>query len=220
MPTTLPLADPSAAEPSSTAPQPAAARPTLDQATLAELYRLHGGYLLRALQRVTNGDRGKAEDILQETLLRAWQHPEAIANGPEQSRPWLFTVARRIAIDHYRMAAARAQEVSGEMLEDRPLAEDPYERVLASRDIAKVLERLQPNHREVLVELHLNDSSVLEAARRLGVPPGTVKSRNFYAIRALRPHLAEQREYAPTGEPAKRSAPAKGARSALPGTAA
>lgn len=89
-------------------------RPTLDQETLAELYRLHGGYLLRALLRVTNGDRGKAEDILQETLLRAWQHPEAISRGTEQSRPWLFTVARRIAIDHFRMAAARAQEVVGE----------------------------------------------------------------------------------------------------------
>jgi RNA polymerase sigma-70 factor (ECF subfamily) len=173
------------------------ARPTLDQETLAELYRLHGGYLLRALLRVTNGDRGKAEDILQETLLRAWQHPEAIARGPQQSRPWLFTVARRIAIDHFRMAAARAQEVSGDGLEDRPLADDPFEAVLAGRDIAKVLDHLPPHHREVLVELHLKDRSVVEAAERLGVPPGTVKSRNFYAIRALRPILAEHPEYAP-----------------------
>ncbi|WP_083976200.1 sigma-70 family RNA polymerase sigma factor [Kitasatospora azatica] len=180
--------------------QPEESRQTLDQETLAELYRLHGGYLLRALLRVTNGDRGKAEDILQETLLRAWQHPEAVSRGAEQSRPWLFTVARRIAIDHFRMAAARAQEVSGEMLEDRPLAEDPYEAVLAGRDIAVVLEGLQPHHREVLVELHLKDRSVLEAAERLGVPPGTVKSRNFYAIRALRPILAEHEEYAPRPE--------------------
>ncbi|MFE0462529.1 sigma-70 family RNA polymerase sigma factor [Kitasatospora sp. NPDC058965] len=173
------------------------ARPTLDQETLAELYQLHGGYLLRALLRVTNGDRGKAEDILQETLLRAWQHPEAFARGVEQSRPWLFTVARRIAIDQFRMAAARAQEVAGDALEDRPLAEDPYEAVLAGRDIAVALENLQPHHREVLVELHLKDRSVVEAAARLGVPPGTVKSRNFYAIRALRPFLAGQPEYAP-----------------------
>ncbi|MFI9328614.1 sigma-70 family RNA polymerase sigma factor [Kitasatospora sp. NPDC052868] len=192
-----------------------AARPTLDPGTLAELYRLHGGYLLRALQRVTNGDRGKAEDILQETLLRAWQHPDAIAAGPEQSRPWLFTVARRIAIDHYRMAAARAQEVSGDMLEDRPLAADPYEEVVALRDIEQVLEQLQPHHREVLVELHLKDRSVLEAAERLGVPPGTVKSRNFYAIRALRPVLAAQPGYAPV----ESSGPSGPAPAALPGAA-
>ncbi|MGA5824030.1 sigma-70 family RNA polymerase sigma factor [Kitasatospora sp. NPDC094028] len=172
-------------------------RPTLDPDTLAEIYRLHGGYLLRSLLRATGGDRGKAEDILQETLLRAWQHPEALAAGPEQSRPWLFTVARRIAIDHYRMAAARAKEVIGETPEDRPLAEDPYEQVVVARDISLALRRVQKHHREVLVELHLKDRSVQEASARLGVPPGTVKSRNFYAIRALRPVLAAEHGYAP-----------------------
>ncbi|MGW3230548.1 sigma-70 family RNA polymerase sigma factor [Kitasatospora sp. NPDC001095] len=175
----------------------APARPTLDPDTLAEIHRLHGGYLLRSLLRATGGDRGKAEDILQETLLRAWQHPEALAAGPAASRPWLFTVARRIAIDHYRMAAARAKEVIGEPVEDRPLADDPYERVVVARDIALALRRVQKHHREVLVELHLEDRSVLEASARLGVPPGTVKSRNFYAIRALRPVLAAEHGYAP-----------------------
>ncbi|MFJ6618745.1 sigma-70 family RNA polymerase sigma factor [Kitasatospora sp. NPDC091335] len=175
----------------------APARPTLDPDVLAEIHRLHGGYLLRALLRATGGDRGKAEDILQETLLRAWQHPEALAAGPEASRPWLFTVARRIAIDHYRMAAARAKEVIGEQLEDRPVSDDPYEQVVVARDIALALRRVQKHHREVLVELHLKDRSVLEASARLGVPPGTVKSRNFYAIRALRPVLAAEHGYAP-----------------------
>ncbi|MDH6707591.1 RNA polymerase sigma-70 factor (ECF subfamily) [Kitasatospora sp. MAA19] len=176
---------------------PQSARPTLDPETLAEIYRLHGGYLLRALLRATHGDRGKAEDILQETLLRAWQNPAALAAGAEQSRPWLFTVARRIAIDHHRMAAARAKEMIGEPMEDRPLNEDPYEQVVAARDIALALRRVQKHHREVLVELHLRDHSVLEAAARLGVPPGTVKSRNFYAIRALRPVLAAEHGYGP-----------------------
>ncbi|MFI6845126.1 sigma-70 family RNA polymerase sigma factor [Kitasatospora sp. NBC_00085] len=173
------------------------ARPTLDPDTLAEIHRLHGGYLLRALLRVTGGDRGKAEDILQETLLRAWQNPEALAAGPEQSRPWLFTVARRIAIDHYRMAAARAREVLGEESTDRPVTEDPYDQVVVARDVDSALRRLQQHHRDVLVELHLNDRSVADAATRLGVPPGTVKSRNFYAIRALRPVLAAEHGYGP-----------------------
>ncbi|MEU9041670.1 MULTISPECIES: sigma-70 family RNA polymerase sigma factor [unclassified Kitasatospora] len=195
-PVAQPSGGPSDAAGAATAPgRPV--RPTLDPETLAEIHRLHGGYLLRALLRATGGDRGKAEDILQETLLRAWQHPEALSAGPEQSRPWLFTVARRIAIDHYRMAAARAKEVIGEPLEDRPLAEDPYEQVVVARDIALALRRVQKHHREVLVELHLKDRSVLEASARLGVPPGTVKSRNFYAIRALRPVLAAEHGYAP-----------------------
>ncbi|MFE6872738.1 sigma-70 family RNA polymerase sigma factor [Kitasatospora sp. NPDC057692] len=168
---------------------PAPARPTLDQDTLAELYRLHGGYLLRAMLRVTSGDRGKAEDIVQETLLRAWQNPAAMHRGPEHSGPWLFTVARRIAIDHYRKAAARAQEVSGEVPEDHGGVHDPYDEVLVARDMAVAMAELQPHHRDVLVELHMKGRSMAEVARLLSVPLGTVKSRNFYAVRALRPIL-------------------------------
>ncbi|MFJ8475130.1 sigma-70 family RNA polymerase sigma factor [Kitasatospora sp. NPDC094011] len=169
--------------------QPARGRATLDQDTLAELYRLHGPYLMRALLRVTSGDRGKAEDILQETLLRAWQNPAAIERGLEQSRPWLFTVARRIAIDHYRMASARVQEVADEAPDERPAAHDAYDRALAARDLEIALAELQPHHREVLVELHLRGRSMVEAAQVLGVAVGTVKSRSFYAVRALRPIL-------------------------------
>lgn len=174
-------------------PETAESRPaapsTLDDATLAELYRLHGGHLLRALIRITHGDRGRAEDILQETLLRAWRNPAAVARGPAASRPWLFTVARRIAIDHFRMVAARPQEVSDEAPEDRTPAYDPYDDVLAACDLEAVLAQLPAHHRAVLVELYLNGRSVADAARVLGVPVGTVKSRNHYAVRALRPIL-------------------------------
>ncbi|MFE7563110.1 sigma-70 family RNA polymerase sigma factor [Kitasatospora sp. NPDC057500] len=168
---------------------PPAPRPTLNQDILAELYRLHGGYLLRAMLRVTSGDRGKAEDIVQETLLRAWQNPAAMHRGPEHSRPWLFTVARRIAIDHYRMQTARAQEVADESPEDHAGSHDPYDEVLVARDMAAAMAELQPHHRDVLVELHMKGRSMAEVARVLGIPVGTVKSRNFYAVRALRPVL-------------------------------
>jgi RNA polymerase sigma-70 factor (ECF subfamily) len=171
--------------------------PTMDRDTLAELYRLHTPYLLRALLRITSGDRGKAEDMLQETFIRAWQHPQALARGPEHGRAWLYTVARRIAIDRFRMQSARIKELSDETPEDRPAAHDPYEEVLLAQDIRGALAELPPHHRQVLVELHLNDRSTTDAAAVLGVPPGTVKSRNFYAVRALRP-LLERRGLAPT----------------------
>ncbi|MEV6954853.1 sigma-70 family RNA polymerase sigma factor [Streptomyces sp. NPDC051183] len=171
-------------------------RPTLDPDTLAELYRLHAPYLLRALLRLTSGDRGKAEDMVQETFLRAWRHPQALTRGPEHGRPWLYTVARRIAIDHFRMQAARAKELGDENPEERAGAHDPYEEVVVAHDIRGVLAKLSPHHREVLVELHLNDRSTVDAAAVLGVPPGTVKSRNFYAVRACRP-LLERNGFAP-----------------------
>ncbi|MGH3375889.1 MAG: sigma-70 family RNA polymerase sigma factor, partial [Actinoallomurus sp.] len=172
---------------------------TLDEATLAELYRLHGGYLLRALVRITNGDRGKAEDIVQETLIRAWRNPGALTRGPMECRPWLLTVARRIAIDHFRMVAARAKEVSDEAPGDRTPSYDPFDSVVEACDIEIVLAQLPAHHREVLVELHLNGRSVAETARRLGVPAGTVKSRHYYAVRAVRPILEAAGVHAAAG---------------------
>ncbi|MFI8828934.1 sigma-70 family RNA polymerase sigma factor [Streptomyces sp. NPDC053431] len=164
-------------------------RPTMDRDTLAELHRLHASALLRALLRLTSGDRGKAEDMLQETFLRAWQNPQALTRGPEHGRPWLFTVARRIAIDHHRALSARVKELGDETPEDRATPDDPYEEVVIAHAVDDALAELPERHREVLVELHLNDRSTLDAAAVLGIPPGTVKSRNFYALRALRPVL-------------------------------
>ncbi|WP_185921566.1 sigma-70 family RNA polymerase sigma factor [Streptomyces sp. WAC06614] len=160
---------------------------TLDEETLADLHRVHGVQLMRALMRITRGDRGRAEDIYQETLMRAWQNPEVFAEGPEKARPWLFTVARRIAIDHHRMRAARVQEVTDAVGEDRPDHRDPFDEVLAARDIMALLAKIPAHQREVVVELHLRGRSLAETAELLGVPLGTVKSRNHHAIRRLRP---------------------------------
>ncbi|MFE7756679.1 sigma-70 family RNA polymerase sigma factor [Streptomyces sp. NPDC057418] len=164
-------------------------RPTMDNYTLAELHRLHASALLRALLRLTSGDRGKAEDMLQETFLRAWQNPQALTRGPDHGRPWLFTVARRIAIDQFRAQSARAKELGDETPEDRAAPGDPYEEIVIAHAVDDALAELPEHHREVLVELHLNDRSTVDAAAVLGIPPGTVKSRNFYAVRALRPVL-------------------------------
>jgi RNA polymerase sigma-70 factor (ECF subfamily) len=170
-------------------PVAAVPRPTLDEATLVELYRLHGRYLLRALVRITSGDRGKAEDILQETFLRAWRNPSAIKHDLVGCRPWLYTVARRIAIDYFRMVGTRVKEVSDDAPEERIPTYDPFDAVLEAQDIRVMLAKLPAHHRDVLVELHLNGRSTADAASVLGIPVGTVKSRHYHAVRALRPML-------------------------------
>jgi RNA polymerase sigma-70 factor, ECF subfamily len=162
-------------------------RETLDEQELAELYRRHAGTILRMLTRGTGTDRGHAEDILQETLIRAWQHPESVARGLDQALPWLLTVARRISIDHYRMRAARPQELCDEVPLAGALIPDMADRVLADRDVEVALAELHPRHRDVLVEMHVRDRSVAQAAETLGVPVGTIKSRSYHAVRALRP---------------------------------
>lgn len=170
-------------------PQAQQRQATLDDEVLAELYRRHSRTIIRMLMRASGTDPGHAEDILQETLLRAWQHPESVARGLDQALPWLLTVARRIAIDQFRMRAARPQELCDEVPLAGALVPDPADRVIADRDVLVALAELHPRHRDVLVEVHVRDRSVAQAAETLGVPVGTVKSRTYHAVRALRPVL-------------------------------
>jgi RNA polymerase sigma-70 factor (ECF subfamily) len=171
-----------------TAP-PAAAPATLSDEVLRQLYRRHSSAILRMLMRTTGADLAQAEDILQETILRAWQHPESVSRGLDQALPWLLTVARRISIDQFRMRAARPQELVDEVPPTGALVPDPADRIVADRDVAVALAELHPRHRAVLLEVHVRDRSVAQAAEKLGVPVGTVKSRTYHAVRALRPVL-------------------------------
>ena len=160
-----------------------------DEDLMRALYNEHAGPLLRYAMHLMSGDRQRAEDIVQETLLRAWQHPEAIADRP--ARPWLFAVARNLAIDAYRAKRARPHEVGEAALEVLPGSDDA-DRALESWAVADALRELRPEHRNVLLETYYRGKSVAEAASVLGIPAGTVKSRTFYALRALRLALEER----------------------------
>jgi RNA polymerase sigma-70 factor, ECF subfamily len=160
-----------------------------DEDLMRALYNEHAGPLLRYAMHLMSGDRQRAEDIVQETLLRAWQHPEAIADRP--ARPWLFAVARNLAIDAYRAKRARPHEVGEAALEVLPGSDDA-DRALESWAVADALRELRPEHRNVLLETYYRGKSVAEAASALGIPAGTVKSRTFYALRALRLALEER----------------------------
>jgi RNA polymerase sigma-70 factor, ECF subfamily len=164
-------------------------RPVSDEALVRALYSEHAGPLLRYALHLTNGDRQRAEDIVQETLLRAWLHPEAISERP--ARPWLFAVARNLAVDAYRARRARPHEV-GEGALELIAAPDEADRALESWAVADALRSLRPEHRGVLLETYYRGRSVAEAASALGIPAGTVKSRTFYALRALKLELEER----------------------------
>jgi RNA polymerase sigma-70 factor (ECF subfamily) len=163
--------------------------PAGPDAAMRALYDRHGANLLSYLMRMTRGDRHRAEDILQETLIRAWQHPEARGDDGEWSRPWLFTVARRIAVDHARAALVRPTELPDRWLEDRPQADDDIERMVDAAEVRAALASLPPRMREAIIEVYFRGHTVTEAATALGIPPGTVKSRTFYGLTALREEL-------------------------------
>lgn len=160
-----------------------------DERVIRALHDEHAGALLRYAMYLTGGDRQRAEDVVQEVLLRAWQHPDAVAGQP--ARPWLFTVARNLVIDGQRARRARPQEVGEAALGQRP-APDDVDRALESWGVADALASLRPDHRRVLFETYYKGSSVAEAATVLGIPPGTVKSRTFYALKALKLALEER----------------------------
>jgi RNA polymerase sigma-70 factor (ECF subfamily) len=163
--------------------------PTADDRLLRALYEEHGGPLLGYILRLTGGDRQQAEDVVQETLLRAWRHPEALTGRPV--RPWLFTVARNLVVDAHRARQARPPEAGEAPLAVLPAADD-LDRALESWTVAEALADLSPQHRAVLVETYYRGRSVAETATVLGVPPGTVKSRTYYALRALKLALEER----------------------------
>ncbi|MGA9346307.1 MAG: sigma-70 family RNA polymerase sigma factor [Nocardioidaceae bacterium] len=167
-------------------PQPAA------DALVAELFHEHGRVLLAYARQLTSGDTQRAEDAVQETLLRAWRHSAAFTDGSGSARGWLMTVLRHIIIDEARARNTRPHEVGGDRIELATDAHDDIEDALRSWTILEALTSLSAEHRAVIVETYYRGSSVAEAASRLGIPPGTVKSRAYYALRALRLALSER----------------------------
>ncbi|WP_299531894.1 sigma-70 family RNA polymerase sigma factor [uncultured Streptomyces sp.] len=158
---------------------------TTDERAVAELLREHGPALFTFLLCLTFGDRQRAEDLVQETLVRAWQHPEAFEAPYASMRPWLFTVARRLAIDAHRARLARPAEVSELVLDGAPAPHDTADSAVRSLDVRAALRTLSPEHRAVLGHIYFRGLSVGETAEVLGIPAGTVKSRSYYALRQL-----------------------------------
>jgi RNA polymerase sigma-70 factor (ECF subfamily) len=158
---------------------------------LRALHQEHGDALFAHALRLTHGDRQRAEDLVQETLVRAWQQSHLMDPKYGPVRAWLFTVARNLAIDAWRRRTARVGEVITDDVPEPPSEVDEAERAVEAWTISEALAKLSPAHREVLVECFYQGRSVAEAAARLGIPPGTVKSRTHYALQSLRLVLAE-----------------------------
>lgn len=163
-----------------------------EDALMRMLYERHATPLLMFVLRLTGGDRQRAEDIVQETLMRAWRNAHKLgAQGQTSIRPWLVTVARRIAIDHHRSDRARPAETYDQELESFSVP-DSTEQVLHTMTVTDALRSLSHAHREILVETFFRGRTVPEAAEALGLPLGTAKSRVYYALRALRAALQQR----------------------------
>jgi RNA polymerase sigma-70 factor (ECF subfamily) len=159
--------------------------------SLRALYRTYAGELygfaLNAL-----GDRGTAEEIVQEVFTRVWRHAEAYDPERGSVRTWLYQIARHAIIDMRRRASVRPPLALQEPSPDSDPAEGlSIERAMLGWQVATALDRLSPEHRQVIRLAHVQGLSVREIAERCGLPEGTVKSRTWYALRSLRLVLEE-----------------------------
>jgi RNA polymerase sigma-70 factor (ECF subfamily) len=163
---------------------------TSPDVVMQRLHDEHAGALWGHCLRLVNYDRSRAEDVCQETLLRAWRNASVLDESQGSVRAWLFTVARNIVIDESRTRRARSEVPMGELPE--PAGDgDSSDELLMTWVVADAVTRLSPEHRAVLQETYFKGRPVAEAARRLGIPEGTVKSRTHYALHALRLALEE-----------------------------
>jgi RNA polymerase sigma-70 factor (ECF subfamily) len=151
-----------------------------------EAYAAHSGELYGFAMR-SLGDSGLAEEAVQETFVRAWRAGDRFDPQIGSLRTWLFAILRNVVIDLGRARASRPR-VAGEGVEP---SVEPLDQALLSWQVEEAMRRLGEDHRRVLVETYYRGRPYAEVATELGVPEGTVKSRVYYGLRALRVVLEE-----------------------------
>lgn len=162
---------------------------TQETELMRALYDEHAAALWRYALRLT-ADPARAEDVVQETLLRAWQHPEVADDGERSARAWLFTVARNMIIDERRSARFRNEVGTVDGTPERA-GPDEVDTALDRLLISDAMTQLSPEHRAVIRRSYYLGWSTAQIAADLDIAEGTVKSRLHYAVRALRLTLQE-----------------------------
>lgn len=154
-----------------------------------DAYAAHGGELYRFALR-SLGDTGAAQDVVQETFLRAWRSADRYDPDLASLRVWLFAIARNVVVDHSRRIRARPwmrHLVEPSDVESAAGASpDPSDRLLRAWVVEEALRRIGNEHRHAIVETYLRDRPYKEVAEDLGIPVATLRTRVFYALKALR----------------------------------
>ncbi|MGH3932219.1 MAG: sigma-70 family RNA polymerase sigma factor [Pseudonocardiaceae bacterium] len=163
-----------------------------DEQGVRSAYAAYAGELYRFALRQLR-DQGSAQDVVQEVFLRAWRTSDSYDAQLGSLRTWLFAIARNLVIDQVRRRAARpATPVAGERLVALGGADTGFdEAAMTSWVVEDALRRISPEHRTVLVETYLRGRPYVEVAAETGVPVGTLRTRAFYGLKALRLVLDE-----------------------------
>jgi RNA polymerase sigma-70 factor (ECF subfamily) len=164
--------------------------PSLPDDALRAAYDAHGAELYRFARR-SLADAGLAEDAVQEAFLRAWRASGTYDPARASQRTWLFAILRNVVIDLARARRVRPPLATGDPGTERS-GDDELERAVTTWQVEAALAELDEDHRKVLVEVHWRGRPYHEVADDLGIPTGTVKSRVYYGLRAMRTNLEAQ----------------------------
>lgn len=167
--------------------RPGASRAAVD-VFVAGLQRDHANALFKYAMRRCGG-RAEAEEVVQETLVAAWRHHDQFDPERGSERQWLFGIARNLVTDRFRRSRRGLRVVS---MQDVVDDDEDLDRLVEASLVTDALTALSDDHRTVIVEAYYDGRSVREISARHDIPAGTVKSRLFYAMRALRNQLAEE----------------------------
>ncbi len=169
---------------------------------LRVLYDMHGGEIFRFCHRLV-GDRGLAEEAVQETFLRAWRARDRWASELGSVRTWMYSIARNVSIDLLRARSVRPQ-LAQQMVDlttdprvtsagsgSHAAGSDAYDDLLDGWMLEEGLQRLREDQRYAIVETYVKGRPYADVAKELGVPDGTIRTRVFYGLKALRLALEE-----------------------------
>ncbi|WP_312034373.1 sigma-70 family RNA polymerase sigma factor [Actinoplanes sp. TBRC 11911] len=156
-----------------------------DEELMTALYTEHYAVLLSFILRYVR-DRHRAEDLVQETLLRAWKHIDHLDTETGRTRSYLLTIARNVVTNAWRAEQRRPHLVADENAVNSVPEADNVDQMVEGWLVAEALGRLSGEHQDVVRAMYFEGQSVADTARKLAIPEGTVKSRAYYAVRALR----------------------------------
>jgi RNA polymerase sigma-70 factor, ECF subfamily len=156
---------------------------------MTELYRRYGKRLYCFGMQVL-GNSGLAEEMVQESFVRLWRTAGRFEASRASVSTYLYVIARSAAADIRKRPSSRPLLPVEEA--DAPPQADGADQIIDGLIVHQALGTLSPAHREVLRLAHEQDLTQSQIAERLGLPLGTVKTRMFHGMRALRSALAER----------------------------
>jgi RNA polymerase sigma-70 factor (ECF subfamily) len=162
-----------------------------DGSAIGELYDRHSSLLYGLILRILR-NRSEAEEVLQEVFVQVWTRAETYHVELGAPVAWLVRIARNRAIDQIRANSVRARTVEATPLP--PPVETPEARAVMSeqqRAVARALDTLPPEQRELIEHAYFQGLTQSELAERFHLPLGTVKTRVRTGMMTLRRELQQ-----------------------------